>query len=157
MDIRNAPHPGVYAKAKIIVLAQFLLQILFACHAQLIADRLLLADLHLDTGVAVAVLFTGYHADFYWVSPGGDCLYKGRRVLQLHQRIAGEDLPGGEMDGADVQHIHRHVPNQFFCKMGLQVSFAGQFVLGGFVFVQPFGRRHISFLLLIQFLYVPAL
>ena len=32
----------VYAKAKIIVLAQFLLQILFACHAQLIADRLLL-------------------------------------------------------------------------------------------------------------------
>ena len=48
------------------------------------------------------------------------------------------------MDGADVQHIHPHVPNHFFCKMGFQVRFAGQLVLDRFVFVQPFCGRHIG-------------
>lgn len=138
-------------------IAQFLVQILFAGHAQLIADRLFLTDLHLDTGVAVAVFLTGNHADLYGISPGGDRLYKGRRVLQLHQRIAGENLPGGEMDGTDVQYIHRHVPNHFLCEMGLQVIFTGQFILDCFVFVQPFSCRHISVLLLILFLDIRAL
>ena len=62
------------AKAKIIVLIQSLVQIFFARHTQLIADRLLPTDLHLDTGVAVAVFFTGHHADLYGISPGGDRL-----------------------------------------------------------------------------------
>ena len=145
------------AKAKILVLAQFLVQILVAHHAQLIADRLFLRNLHLDAGIAVAVLFAGHHTDLYGVSPGGDGLHKRQSVLQLHQRIAGEDLPGGEMDGTDVQYIHRHVPNHFLCEMGLQVIFTGQFVLDCFVFVQPFSCRHISFLLLILFLDVHTL
>ena len=61
------------------------------------------------------------------------------------------------MDGSDVQYIHRHVPNHFLRKMGLQVIFTGQFFLNGFIFVQPFSCRHISFLLLILFLDVHAL
>ena len=63
-DVRDTAHPGVYAKAKILVLSQFRVQILVAHHAQLIADRLFLRNLHLDAGIAVAVLFAGYHADF---------------------------------------------------------------------------------------------
>ena len=119
LDIRNTAHSSVYAKAKILVLAQFLVQILVAHHAQLIADRFFLVDLYLDAGVAVAVLFAGHHADFYGISSGGDRLKERQSVLQFHQRITGENLPGGEMDGADVQHIHRHVPNHFLCEMGL--------------------------------------
>ena len=121
------------------------------------ADRLFPADLHLDAGVAVAVLFAGYHADFHGISSGGDRLKERQSVLQFYQRITGENLPGGEMDGADVQHIHRHVPNHFLCEMGLQVIFTGQFILDCFVFVQPFSCRHISFLLLILFLDVHTL
>ncbi|CAN4072841.1 DUF4406 domain-containing protein, partial [Dysosmobacter welbionis] len=78
LDVRNTAHPGVYAKAKITVLIQFLVQILFARHPQLIADRLFPADLHLDAGVAVAVFFTGHHADLHGISSGRDRLYKGR-------------------------------------------------------------------------------
>ena len=144
LDVRNTAHPGVYTKAKIIVLIQFLVQILFARHTQLIADRLLRRNLHLDTGVAVAVLFAGHHTDLQRVSSGGDRLKKRQSVLQLHQRIAGENRSGRKMDGADIQRIHPHISNHFFCEMGLQISFAGQLVLDRFVFVPPLGGRYIG-------------
>ena len=150
LDVRNTAHPGVYAKAKITVLIQFLVQILFARHPQLIADRLFPADLHLDAGVAVAVFFTGHHADLHGISSGRDRLYKGRCILQLHQRIAGKDRSAGKMDGADVQHIHFPIPNHFLCEMSVQVCFAGQFVFDGFIFVQPLCCRHFDFSFLFQ-------
>ena len=49
---------------------------------RLIADRLFLRNLHLDAGIAVAVLFAGHHADFYGISSGGDRLKERQSVLQ---------------------------------------------------------------------------
>ena len=69
------------AKAKIIVLAQFLVQILFAGHAQFIANRLFPADLHLDTGVTVAIFLTGHHTDLHGISSGGDRLKERQSVF----------------------------------------------------------------------------
>lgn len=97
LDVRNAaPIPAVYAKSKILVLAQFLVQILFAGHAQLVADRLFPADLHLDAGVAITIFLTGHHTDLYGISPGGDCLYKGRCISSSTSGSQAKIVPVGK-------------------------------------------------------------
>ena len=151
LDVCNTAHTGIDAKAEIVTIFPIRIQVFAAGHAQLIADWLSCSDLHLDAGVAVAVGFTGDYADFHRVTSGRDGLDEWSGILQLDQRVTGKERSGGKVDSADVQHIHLHLADDLFGKIGFQVNFAVQFVLERFVFCHPFGCRHILFSFLNDF------
>ncbi len=122
LDVRDTAHTGVHTEAEVIAILQSLVQILIAHHAQLVPNRLSPADHCLDAGIAVAVFLTGHHADLQRVGSGGNRLKEGLSVLQFHHGVAGKNPAGREMHLADVQHIHRHIPDGLFRKIGVQVE-----------------------------------